>query len=43
VVERTLAWVARYRRLALRYEWRADIHETFLHLCCYLICLSYLS
>ena len=42
VVERTLAWLARYRRLAVRYERRADIHEAFLHLGCSLICLNYL-
>jgi transposase len=39
VVERTLAWLARYRRLLVRYERRADIHEAFLHLGCALICL----
>jgi transposase len=27
VVERTLTWLARYRRLAVRYERRDDIHE----------------
>jgi hypothetical protein len=43
VVERTLAWLARYRRLAVRYERRADIHEAFLHLGCSLICLNYLK
>ena len=43
VVERTLAWLARYRRLAVRYERRADIHEGFLHLDCSLICLNHLS
>jgi transposase len=43
VVERTLAWMARYRRLAVRYERRAKIHEAFLHLGCSLICLNYLS
>ncbi len=42
VVERTLAWMARYRRLAVRYERRADIHEAFLYLGCALICLNYL-
>ena len=41
VVERTLAWIARYRRLLVRYERRADIHEAFLHLGCALICLGY--
>jgi transposase len=43
VVERTLAWLGRYRRLTVRYEQRADIHEAFLHLGCALICLNYLS
>jgi transposase len=43
VVERTLAWLGRYRRLTVRYERRADIHEAFLHLGCSLICLNYLS
>jgi hypothetical protein len=41
-VERTLAWVARRRRLAIRYERRPDIHEAFLHLTCSLICLTFL-
>ena len=43
VVERTLAWLNRYRRLTVRYERRADIHEAFLHLGCSPICLKYLS
>ena len=43
VVERTLAWLARYRRLLVRYERRADIHEAFLHLGCALVCLGYAS
>ncbi len=43
VVERTLAWLSRYRRLAVRYERRDDIHEAFLHLGCSLICLNYLA
>jgi transposase len=44
VVERTtLAWLARYRRLSIRYERRADIHEAFLHLGCSLVYLIYLS
>jgi transposase len=42
VVERTLAWLVRYRRLAVRYERRVDIHEAFLHLGCSLICLNHL-
>jgi transposase len=42
VVERTLAWLSRCRRLCVRYGRRADIHEAFLVLCCALICLRYL-
>jgi transposase len=38
VVERTLSWLHQYRRLRVRYERRADIHEGFLHLACALIC-----
>jgi transposase len=43
VVERTLAWLNRYRRPSVRYERRDDIHEAFLHLGCSLICLKYLK
>lgn len=43
VVECTLALLARYRRLSVRYERRANIHEAFLHLGCSLICLNYLA
>ncbi len=39
VVERTLAWLNRYRRLTIRYERRDDIHQAFLSLGCALICL----
>jgi transposase len=38
VVERTFAWLNQFRRLRVRYEWRADIHEVFLSLGCALIC-----
>ena len=38
VVERTLSWLKRFRRLKVRYERRADIHEAFLELGCVLIC-----
>ena len=40
VVERTLAWLARFRRLTIRYERRADIHWAFTSLACFLICLN---
>lgn len=38
VVERTLAWLARYRRLAVRYERLASMHLAFLTLGCALVC-----
>jgi transposase len=37
VVERTLAWLDRFRRLTVRYERRADIHDGFLKLACALV------
>lgn len=37
VVERTLAWFSRFRRLRVRYEVRADIHLAFTQLACCLI------
>jgi IS5 family transposase len=39
VVERTFAWLSRYRRLTVRYERHADIHLAFTTLACALICL----
>jgi IS5 family transposase len=42
VVERTLAWVARYRRLTIRYERLAELHAAFLDLACALICWNYI-
>jgi transposase len=40
VVERTLSWLHQNRRLRVRYEKRADIHEAFLILGCIMICWS---
>jgi transposase len=40
VIERTLAWLNRYRRLTIRYERRADLHQAFLTLGCCLICFN---
>jgi transposase len=37
-VERTFAWLSQFRRLRVRYDKRADIHEAFLSLGCALIC-----
>ena len=42
VVERTMAWLARYRRLTVRYERLVAVHRSFLHLACALICFNYL-
>jgi transposase len=38
VVERTHSWLNRFRRLKVRYECRADIHQAFLTLGCASIC-----
>jgi IS5 family transposase len=43
VVERTFAWLSQFRRLRVRYDKRADIHEAFLSLGCALICWQSLS
>jgi transposase len=43
VVERTMAWLNRFRRLTIRYERRDDIHEAFLSLGCALICFTVLQ
>ena len=43
VVERTHAWLNRYRRLLIRWEFRADIHLAFLTLGCALVCWRFLN
>jgi transposase len=43
VVERTLSWLNRYRRLKVRYERRADVHQSFLDIGCALICWSFVQ
>ena len=43
VVERSFAWMARFRRLVVRYERRADIHLAFATLAAALICLSQIT
>jgi transposase len=42
VVERTLSWLHQFRRLRVRWERRADIHQAFLSLGCILISWSFL-
>lgn len=43
VVERTFSWLHQFRRLRVRYERRADIHQAFLMLGCIVICLRRLN
>lgn len=43
VAERTFAWLHQFRRLAIRYERRADIHQAFLWLADALICFHFLE
>ena len=43
VVERTISWLHQYRRLRIRYERRADIHEAFLRLAGCLVCVKLLN
>lgn len=38
VVERTISWLHRYRRLRVRYERTAEIHQAFLTIACILVC-----
>jgi len=42
MIERTFAWLNQFRRLRVRYEKQADIHEAFLTLGCALICWHFL-
>lgn len=43
VVERSLAWLAKYRKLTIRYERKPEIHVAFLTLACALVCLAKLG
>ena len=43
VVERTLAWFARFRRIAVRYERRADIFTAFHQIAASLICWRFVQ
>jgi IS5 family transposase len=43
VVERTLAWFGQFRRLVVRYERRADIHDAFLTLAAVLITFRFVQ
>jgi transposase len=43
VVERSLSWLNRFRRLKVRYERHAAIHPAFLSLGCALVCWQVLN
>ena len=43
VVERTFAWLHHLKRLLIRYDRRAEIHEAFLALGCCLVCFRRLQ
>ena len=43
MIERTLAWFARFRRLTVRYERRLDILHGFHLLAAALICLRFVE
>jgi len=43
VVERTFAWLHQFKRLLVRYDRRADIHEAFLAIGCCLVCYRRLT
>ncbi len=43
VVERTFAWLHQFRRLRIRYERRAELHQAFLSLPCSLICWKFID
>jgi transposase len=43
VVERTFAWLHHFRRLLVRYDRRAEIHEAFLAIGCCLVCYRRLT
>jgi transposase len=43
VVERTFAWLHHFKRLLVRYDRRAEIHQAFLALGCCLVCFRRLE
>ena len=43
VIERTFAWLNRFRRLTIRYERRLDIHHALTAIACSLICFRALQ
>ncbi|MEX3582723.1 MAG: transposase, partial [Burkholderia sp.] len=43
VVERTISWLHNFRRLRIRFEQLASIHEAFLRIACCIICWRHLK
>jgi transposase len=43
VVERTFAWLHQFKRLLVRYDRSAEIHEAFLAIGCCLVCFRRLQ
>lgn len=43
VVERTISWLHNFRRLRIRFEQLASIHEAFLRIACCIICWRHLQ
>lgn len=43
VVERTISWLHRFRRLRIRYEKRPELHQAFLSLACSLVCWKFIQ
>jgi transposase len=41
--ERTFAWLHHFKRLLVRYDRRAEIHEAFLAIGCCLVCFRRLG
>ncbi len=42
MIERTMAWLGRSRRLIIRYERREELHQPFLTLARAFICVNHL-
>jgi transposase len=38
-IERTISWIASFRRLVVRYERFSCLYQAFIHLACAIICL----
>ncbi len=43
VVEHSLSWLLGFRRVGVRYERRAEMLQSLLHLACSLICIRFFN